>query len=194
MEMLFKQALKLAKFLQAHQWRYCFIGGIALQRWGEPRLTRDIDITIITGIGEEETYIDLLLEAYSPRFPDAKDFALKNRVLLLVTEQKIPIDVALGAVAFEEKLVDRASEFEFLPGLSLRTCSAEDLVVLKAFADRSRDWADIETVLIRQKNLLHWEYIMKELRILCDLKESPEIPGRLEKMKDKIADFSSDAT
>jgi hypothetical protein len=32
----------------------------------------------------------------------------------------------------------------------LHTCSAEDLIVLRAFADRSKDWVDIEGVIIRQ--------------------------------------------
>src|SRR5438552_3575923 len=31
-------------FCQEQGWRFCIIGGLALQRWGEPRLTRDIDI------------------------------------------------------------------------------------------------------------------------------------------------------
>lgn len=28
---------------------FCFIGGIAVQRWGEPRLTVDADATVLTG-------------------------------------------------------------------------------------------------------------------------------------------------
>jgi hypothetical protein len=30
-------------------WRFCFIGGVAVQRWGEPRLTQDVDLTLVTG-------------------------------------------------------------------------------------------------------------------------------------------------
>ena len=51
----------------------------------------------------------------------------------------------------------------FLPGVSLLTCSAEDLIVLKAFADRDQDWLDIEGILFRQKGLLDWDYILTEL-------------------------------
>jgi hypothetical protein len=39
-------------------WRFCFIGGIAVQRWGEPRLTLDVDLTLLTGFGEEESYVE----------------------------------------------------------------------------------------------------------------------------------------
>ena len=36
-------------FCQEQGWRFCIIGGLALQRWGEPRLTRDVDIEVFTG-------------------------------------------------------------------------------------------------------------------------------------------------
>ena len=157
---------------------------IALQRWGQPRLTNDIDLTILTGFGQEARYVDELLELYNGRIPDARDFALTNRVLLLVSNDGIPIDVALGGIAFEENVVSRASLYEFLPGLTLPTCSAEDLVVLKSFADRARDWADVETVIVRQQKQLDWEYVFKQLRPLCLAKESLEIIEHLEHLRD----------
>jgi hypothetical protein len=40
--------------------------------------------------------------------------------------------------------------FEFLLGAGIRTCSAEDLIVYKAFADRPRDWVDVKGILLRQ--------------------------------------------
>ena len=83
--------------------------------------------------------------------------------------------------------MERASEFDFLPDCRLRTCSAEDLIVMKAFADRDRDWLDVETILIRQGLRLNWKQIMSELKPLSDLKEAPEIPARLEKLRRKVA-------
>lgn len=44
----------------------------------------------------------------------------------------------------------RASGFTVGKAVSLLTCSAEDLVVLKAFAGRDKDWLDIDGVLTRQ--------------------------------------------
>ncbi len=136
----------------------------------------------MTGFGQEASYIDELLKLYNGRIPDAREFALKNRVLLLVSSEGIPIDVALGGIAFEEQVVSRASQYEFLPGLSLPTCSAEDLVVLKSFADRSRDWADVETVIVRQQKRLEWGYIFEQLRPLCQLKEASDVVERLERL------------
>lgn len=48
MKSLFLVAAELEAFLIERGWRYCFIGGIAVQRWGQPRLTNDIDLTILT--------------------------------------------------------------------------------------------------------------------------------------------------
>ena len=184
MKALFRTAAELNRLLSERGWRYCFIGGIALQRWGQPRLTNDIDLTILTGFGQEARYVDELLKLYNGRIPDARDFALTNRVLLLISDDGIPIDVALGGIAFEENLVSRASLYEFLPGLTLPTCSAEDLVVLKSFADRSRDWADVDTIIVRQRKQLDWVYVFEQLKPLCQAKESSEIISHLESLSD----------
>ena len=185
MKSLFHVAAQLDEALAARGWQYCFIGGIALQRWGQPRLTTDIDVTVLTGIGTEARYIDELLTIYSGRVPDARNFALKHRVLLLASDEGIPIDIALGGIAFEERMTSRTTRYEFLPGLSLPTCSAEDLIVLKSFADRTRDWADIETVLARQQNKLDWSYILDQVQPLSELKEAPEIIDQLLRLRNK---------
>jgi predicted nucleotidyltransferase len=65
----------------------------------------------------------------------------------------------------------------------LRTCSAEDLIVLKAFANRNRDWDDIESVIVRNRESLDWNLIYRELKPLADLKEAPDIPIRLERLQ-----------
>ena len=187
MTRLIQLAAELQALLDAASWKNCLIGGLVLQRWGEPRLTKDVDMTVLTGFGGEEKVVDLLLARFGRRRPDAREFALQNRVLLVQSNDGIGVDVALGALPFEERVMDRASEFDFLPDCRLRTCSAEDLVVMKAFADRDRDWLDVETVLIRQGERLNWKQIMSELKQLSELKESPEIPNRLEKLRHKVA-------
>jgi len=44
-----------------------FIGALAVIRWGEPRLTQDVDLTILTGFGGEARYIDALLQRFTGR-------------------------------------------------------------------------------------------------------------------------------
>jgi hypothetical protein len=183
---LFQTAATIQDFCCRQGWKFCFIGGVALQRWGRPRVTQDVDLTLLTGFGDETRFIDILLQQYSSRVQDATEFALRNRVLLLSTGSGIGIDVALGAIPFEEQLVARATSFEFLPGCSLLTCSAEDLVVLKAFADRPRDWDDVEGIAVRQQTL-DWDYIESQIRPLAEAKESPHILDRLTQLRHRKA-------
>jgi hypothetical protein len=179
---LFQLAAEVQAICVRQGWRFCFVGGLALQRWGEPRVTEDVDLTLLTGFGGEDRYVDELLRHFGPRITDPKDFALRNRVLLLQSATGIGIDVALGALPYEELVVSRATPFEFLPDVSLLTCSAEDLVVLKAFADRPRDWLDVEGIAIRQESL-DWEYIECQLRPLAEAKDSPHILERLSPLR-----------
>jgi predicted nucleotidyltransferase len=76
---------------------------------------------------------------------------------------------------FERQLIERSSLFEFEKDCVLRTCSAEDLIVLKAFAARDKDWADVHSILLRQKDKLDMDYIRENLTPLCELKGEPEI-------------------
>lgn len=188
MKGLFDLALEVQKFLREREWKFCFIGGLALQRWGENRLTRDIDITLLSGFGNEISYIDLLLARYAPRRADAKQFALEYRVLLLQSENNIGIDISLGALPFEEDLIERATDFEFLPGIIVCTCSAEDLVVLKAFASRPQDWVDVRGILVRQGKALDRRAVVERLEPLVALKEEPEILEHLHRLYLEIAD------
>jgi hypothetical protein len=81
-----------------------------------------------------------------------------------------------------EKVVGRASRHHFASGVDLVTCSAEDLVVLKAFAHRDKDWLDVSGVVLPQGKHLDAPLIWAELRPLVELKEEPEILIRLEKL------------
>ena len=187
MKPLFLLAAELDHFFQQRRWRYCFIGGIANQRWGQPRTTVDVDVTLLTGLGGVESFVDELLSCYSGRIPDARSFALQHRVLLLQSSGGIGIDISLAMIPFEEKAVARASRYEFLPGVSLLTCSAEDLIVLKAFGDRAQDWLDVEGIVIRQTGRLDWDYIVSELTPLVNLKDSSDILTHLQQLRRKLS-------
>lgn len=182
MNLVYDAAREIQEFCRSEGWRFCFIGAIAVQRWGEPRLTQDVDLTLLTGFGQEGPFLDRLLARFSGRMPDARDFSLKNRVLLLWSSRGIGIDLALGGLPFEERCVARASDFEITPGVTISTCSAEDLVVLKAFAARPKDWLDIEGIVTRQADKLDTALIFRELDPLLDLKEDASARERLSKL------------
>lgn len=179
MNPIFAAAEEIQAFCRARDWRFCFIGGLANLRWGEPRLTRDVDLTLLTGFGSEARYVDELLGTFRPRIEDGRGFALTHRVLLLWSSEGIPIDIALGAMPFEAAAVERASGYSIGAGRSLFTCSAEDLVVFKAFAGRDRDWVDLEGIVARQGGGLDRELVWRELLPLLELKEDATSAARL---------------
>lgn len=181
---LLKAALDLQTFLDGRHWPFCIIGGIALIRWGTPRFTRDVDIALLTGFGQEDEFtVPLLNSGYRGRVADAAAFARRNRVLLLNAPNGISIDISLAALPFEEQAIRRASLFEFAEGCSLRTCSAEDLVVLKLFAYRPRDLADVQSVVDLHGSSLAWDYIEENLSPLAEAKDEPDIMRELARLR-----------
>lgn len=183
---LIRVASDLQEFCETRQWRFCFIGGLALQRWGEPRETVDVDLTLVTGFGGEAPFIEALLERFEGRVDDPAGFARLNRVLLLRSTAGVGIDIALGGLPFEESVVSRATRFAFPGDVPLLTCSAEDLIVLKAFAARGQDWVDIEGIIVRQTGTLDWTYVEQQLAPLVALKEAPEILTELARRRDEF--------
>ncbi len=169
------------RFCEHQRWAFCLIGGVAVQRWGEPRLTQDVDLTILAGFGEEQAFVDAFLREFVPRRADVCAFALQHRVLLLRTVTGIDVDVALGALPFEERTIRRSSPWSWGGSdTTLTTCSAEDLVVHKAFAGRDRDWADVSSILTRQHGKLNLRQIREELVPLLELKEDVDALPKLE--------------
>jgi predicted nucleotidyltransferase len=188
MNELTRLALELQSFCEDRSWSFCIIGGVAVQHWGEPRFTKDVDLTLLTGFGDEEHFIDAILAVYESRIPDPRPFALQNRVLLLRSPDGIGIDIALGALPFETDAIRRAAKIEIEANAFLRLCTAEDLLVMKAFASRPLDWNDIRGILVRQgTRRLDWRYIHRHLTPLCELKEAPEILTQLETLRQEVA-------
>ena len=146
---LIDEAARLQTFLDKRGLRFCFIGGIAVQWWGEPRFTRGIDVALLTGFGNEAGIVDLLLEGYVRRIAGAREFAIANRVLLLNSSSGIAIDVSLAALPFEERAIERSRMVEILAGRSLRLCAPEEVVVMKLFAGRETDIRDARSIAVR---------------------------------------------
>ncbi len=179
---LYITALEVQRLCESQRWQFCIIGGVAVQRWGEARLTRDVDLTLLTGFGSEEKFIEIWLRDYQFRPPGSREMALASRVLLLVNRRGTPVDVALGGIDFERRSIQRSSLWK-IPEGTLRTCSAEDLLVHKCFAGREQDWVDVNGVLARQKGKLDLALVRRELKPLLALQEQPD---KLERLEQKI--------
>jgi hypothetical protein len=183
---LYEAAAEIKRFCDERKWQFCFIGGLALVRWGEVRQTQDVDLTLLTRF-DDARFVDELLGSFKTRFENAREFALRNRVVLLLASNAVPIDISLGGLPFEEGMIRRATLFSYLPGVDLPTASAEDLIIMKCFASRTKDWADVEGILIRQSGSLNWDLVVGELTALCELKESPDTVDRLLGLRSKLS-------
>lgn len=177
---LIDAALEIQGFCEYRRWPFCFIGGIAVLHWGEARLTRDADLTIFTGIGREQYFIEEILTQFRSRIEGALAFALEHRVLLLYATNRIPVDLSLGALPFEESAARDATMQEVTPGVKLRLCSPAALVVYKVFAGRPQDWLDVEGIVVRRRREIDWARVRQELGQLLHLKEDSESLPRLE--------------
>lgn len=182
MNSLFNAGLEVKEVFEKKKWPYCFIGGIAVLRWGEIRMTQYIDLSLLCEFGNEKKYAEVLLENFKSRITDSEKFAAENRVVLLYSSKNVSIDICLAGLTFESEMVKRATEFSFLPDCDLKTCSAEDLIVLKSFANRTKDWLDVEGIIFKQGSSLDTDYIFKQLKPLCEAKESPDILTKLQSL------------
>jgi len=162
-------------------YRFCVIGGVALQRWGEPRFTADADLSVLVEPGQESHAVRCLLDELPARIDDAAGFAERTRVVLAQSDQGVGIDIVLAGLPFEERVIERSSLWQLDNSVTLRTCSAEDLLVMKAFAARDKDWADVTSVLERQAGNLDLDRVRLELAPLAEAKEAPEIIEHLQR-------------
>jgi hypothetical protein len=173
---LLAAAKEICDWLDERRIRSCIIGALAVQRWGEPRLTGDVDLTLVAELGTEEPIVDACLARFSARGDDdPKEFALRYRVVRIRASNGVDADLALGATSFEIDSVARATPYEFEPGCVLRTCSAEDLIVHKSVAGREQDIPDIKGIVSRQFGKLDLAHIRCWLAVFADVKEDPDL-------------------
>mgnify|MGYP000005846576 CR=1 FL=1 len=159
---LLEAAIEIVTFLEEEQIPYVIIGGLAVQHWSEPRLTRDVDITVM--VSNEEGFLRNVVERFKPRIPDATAFARRSRVLLLTAGNGCPIDISLGIPGYESEVMARAVTVKWPGSRTVRLISCEDLIIHKCVAGRPRDLEDVERILIRQQGRIDLKYIRRWLR------------------------------
>jgi hypothetical protein len=155
--------------------RACVIGGLAVQRWGEPRFTSDADLTVLAPFGSEEAIVDGLMHHFGARRADARQFALDRRVLLLRASNGVHLDVSLAALPFEAEVLERASTWRRVSDVPLVTCTAEDLVVYKLISARPGDIQDVIGIVRRRQHRLDVQRIRHWARQFAELKEDPDL-------------------
>jgi hypothetical protein len=130
------------------------IGGIAASLLGTPRFTVDIDAVFLVNIEDLPGLLQAAAkQGIEPRITDPIPFARKNRVVLLRhIASGTDIDIILGILPFEFEMVERSKEIS-IGSIHLRLPTPEDLIILKAVAQRPKDLADIQSIAGRHPDI-----------------------------------------
>ena len=177
----FEAAWQLHRFLTDRGIPYVIIGGVAVQRWGEPRFTIDVDLAILLPPGSEEPRLREIAAAFPPRLKDAVAFALEHRVMPIDVPGAGPADLSLALPGLEEEAIARAVDYDLGQGRAVRLCAAEDLVVYKCVAGRAQDVLDVESVVARQGDGLDVARVRWWLEEFARITDDREIVARFER-------------
>jgi hypothetical protein len=164
METLVRSIRDIQRHLQDADIPSIVIGGVAVALWGEPRVTRDVDLKILLGREEAERLLTILFPNYSPLLSDPLR-ALREQAMLFVQDARgTRLDLLLADTPYDVQAIRRARVAEVEPGATILVCSPEDLVIYKLISTRLRDHEDAGTVIRRQGDALDDGYVLNWLR------------------------------
>lgn len=181
---LFQAAWEIHQFLTHRKIPYAIIGGLAVQRWGLPRLTVDVDLTVAAPLEKgSEKFVQSVLDHFQSRETDTDPFlrARRDRIVLVSASNGRGIDMSFGVPSYQDRLFERAIDFELERGKRIRLCSAEDLVVHKCVAGRPQDLRDVDGVIARQGPALDVDYVRHWLEFFDELLDEPVALKRFER-------------
>ncbi|MCX8095308.1 MAG: nucleotidyltransferase [Caldisericia bacterium] len=156
--------VKIGKILDKKNIPYMIIGGQAVQIYGEPRLTKDIDITIGLDIDLYNLLIDAIKKiGLIPLIEDIENF-IKDTYVLPTYDKKTDfrIDFIFSNSKYEKEALKRVNKIK-IKNYEINFASLEDLIIHKIISGRERDIEDIKNILIKNK-YFDKEYIKKWLQ------------------------------
>jgi len=136
------------------------VGGLAVAYWGEPRFTKDIDLSVYLGPSGTDA---LLAELTKSKFIFHKKeimtlVKLSNRFAIADPSDTYRIDLWLPRTDFEKSALDRRLK-KIIDHKYINLISPEDLILFKLLANRPQDLLDIQGILARQKRNLDEKYL-----------------------------------
>lgn len=155
--------VKIAKILDKNNIPYMIIGGQAVQIYGEPRLTKDIDITIGLNVDSYKLLIDVIEKiALIPLIKDIENF-IKETYVLPTYDKKTDfrIDFIFSFSEYEKIALSRVNKIK-IKNYEIKFASLEDLIIHKIISGRERDIEDIKKIILKNKEF-DKEYIQKWL-------------------------------
>ncbi|GAB4533975.1 MAG: hypothetical protein Kow0063_16630 [Anaerolineae bacterium] len=164
MQTLFQSLVDLQDRLRERGILSAAIGGVAVAVWGEPRVTRDVDIKVLLGRDAAPRLLEAIGPDYIPLQPEPLVALARSGVLFVQDAYGTRLDLLLADVSFDTEAIQRAREVTLQPGLAAWVCSPEDLIIYKLISTRQRDHDDAESVIRRQGDVLDDHYVLTWLR------------------------------
>src|SRR5262245_28392752 len=124
------------------------IGGQAVLLYGEPRLTKDIDITLGLDPSRLGEVLPMIQELQMETLvPNPEEFVARTFVLPAQDKSSgIRIDFVFSLSGYEQTAIARGKKVS-LRGTEVVYASVEDLLIHKVVAGRPRDLEDAHSIL-----------------------------------------------
>jgi hypothetical protein len=162
---MFEQTLEsIALGLERLAIPYMVVGGQAVLLYGEPRLTRDIDVTLGTDPGRLPEVLDWVrAEGWRVLVETPAEFVTRTMVLpCLDPTSGIRVDFIFSFSLYEQEALRRTRRIS-IGKAEVCFASLEDLVIHKVFAGRPRDLEDVRSILLKNRGI-DLEYVQTWLR------------------------------
>ena len=140
------------------------IGGQAVLLYGEPRLTKDIDITLGVDVDHLETLIEINKEISLDILCEDPVSFVKETMVLPAKDKAtgIRVDFIFSFTPYERQAIGRGKTVIILDQ-DVCFASPEDLIIHKIFSGRPRDLEDARIILIKNPEM-DIQYIEKSLQ------------------------------
>lgn len=132
--------------------------------YGEPRLTRGIDITLDSGPERLDIVLNMVKDLRLDVLVEAPEKFIPQTLVLPCSEPQsgIRVDFIFTSFRYERQAMKRARRVQ-IGKAKVRFASVEDLIIHKIIAGRPRDVEDVRGVLIRNPEM-DVSYIRRWLR------------------------------
>ena len=164
MSALIKSINKIQEILKGKDIQSAVIGGIAVGVWGEPRVTRDIDLKVLLSRDDSTRLLNIITPEYTALQSDPLQALTRTGILFIRDELGTRIDLLLSDTEFDRQVIKRAKAIELEQGLSAIICRPEDLIIFKLISTRLRDHEDAAGVIRRQGRKLSHRYVLDWLK------------------------------
>lgn len=158
---------KIAQTLSAEAIPYMIIGGQAVLLYGEPRLTKDVDVTLGADLDQLPEMLRLVEQMRFDVLVDPETFTRQTMVLPCQDpETGVRVDFIFSFSAFEQEALRRVN-CVVIGNTEVCFAAVEDLIVYKMVAGRPRDLEDVKSVLNRNPTI-DVSYVQYWLRLFSD--------------------------